>query len=98
MIPDIETFTLRTIQKDSFGKVTGNTETTFKGVSDEETVYDQTGATLNVVGKGMVYTSNTSISPVEGDEIVVNGATFIITKQFRAKVYGTFHHWEIVYG
>lgn len=98
MIPGVEDFVLRSISTDSLGMITGSTETVFSGMSDEETVYNQAGGTLNVVGRGTIFSSDTGILPEEGDEVVIDGSTFVVAKKFRAKVMGSFHHWEIVYG
>lgn len=98
MIPNYESFILRKITKDSLGKITGQVDTAFTGMSDEETVYDMKGGSLNIVGVGTVYTADASIEPVEGDEITVDLKTFVIARLFKAKTYGGFHHWEIVYG
>ncbi len=97
-IPQVETFTLRKKTKDSLGMILADVDVEFKGVSDEETVYDRLGGTLNVIGKGTIFTSDESIVPVEGDEVLVDGDVFVITYQFKGKNLGVFHHWEIVYG
>jgi hypothetical protein len=99
MIPEVEIFYIKQTTKDRFGKIlTTESPLSFLGMSDEETRYDQTGGTLNIVGKGTVYTSDDSISFEEGMEIQINGSWFLITKKFRAKVVGEFHHWELIYG
>jgi hypothetical protein len=99
MIPDVETFYINQTTTDRFGKII-STESplSFTGMSDEETRYDQKDGSLNIVGKGTVFTNNSDIDFIEGMEIQVNGDWYVITKKYRAKHLGQFHHWELVYG
>jgi hypothetical protein len=98
MIPGNEGFTLTVYTRDVLGKITGSSQVPFAGISDEETVYDTKGGTLNAIGRGTVYSSDAVILPEEGQAILIDARPFNVTKLFKAKTLGSFHHWEIVYG
>ena len=99
MIPNVETFYIKQTSKDRFGKIlTTESPLSFTGLSDQETRYSQSGGDLKVLGSGTIFTSNNSIPFEEGMEIQIDDDWYLITRKFKAKVMGEFHHWELIYG
>jgi hypothetical protein len=98
MIPKAESFQLREVTKDVYGKITATTDTTYYGVIDRQTQFRSVGGSASMVGEGMVFTDEFRANTKLGAEIIIDSLVFTITQVFDAVALGKYHHTEIMYG
>jgi len=98
MIPKIDSFALRSVVRDDYGKITETNENIFWGVIERQTQFRTSGGNASMVGEGMIFCSGLQGIAKLGQEVIVDDLVFTITQVFDASDLSGYHHTEIVYG
>jgi|AMWB02.1.fsa_nt_gi hypothetical protein len=98
MIPQVDRFTVTWETKDKYGKITQVSTTEHYGYLDEETAWTTVDGRPNILGRGMIMTTEDMSQLVEGQKLTINGEQFFVKRKYCGRVEGVVHHYEITYG
>jgi hypothetical protein len=97
LIPDVETFILRTNTRDEYGKVITTEDITYWGVIERQTQFR--GGSSTYVGEGMIFSSHIEGLTKVGDEILIDALIWTVKQVLELKDLGSkYHHTELLYG
>jgi hypothetical protein len=98
MIPQPHSATVIIQTKDKFGTITASEEKPFDCLVQQGTQYDYIGGQVVAMGKGVVFTTTSSIAFVVGMPLLYGGATYMIKKVSKLEgIEGDFSHYELLY-
>jgi hypothetical protein len=84
---------------DAYGTVTSEDETRFSCLIEKETQFAFGGGNVLEVGKGVIFTTVTSLAFDTGQKVRIGNDYFVFKKVYEAEgMDGEFSHWEITYG
>ena len=93
------TFTLVNETKDAYGTITANVEAPICCFIEKRTRLGFNDSQVIEIGKGVIYTSNDSLTFDTGDKIKIGTEEFVVKVCHRAEgIDGGFSHWELTYG
>ena len=98
MIPRVESFILRTTEKDAYGKITTISDNIYWGMIERQTQFRVAGGATVVLGEGMVFTDEFTAVDQLGKEIIIDSNVYTIIQAFDAHDLTGYHHTEIIYG
>ena len=98
MIPRVDSFILRTTERDAYGSISVVNDNTYWGMIERQTQFRSSAGNTVVLGEGMVFTDELRCVGLLGSEVIIDDKAYTITQAFDASDLSGYHHTELVYG